>query len=97
MGCMHSLPEGMAGFTTIELKSNFLRSAEVGATLACDATLQHRGRTTQVWDARVDRDDGRPLALFRCTQHLLVAPRDHAGPETTSAGRCGCPASPSRS
>ena len=76
MGCMASLPDGAAGFTTVELKSNFMRSARAGDALRCRATLAHGGRTTQVWDALVTREsDGRDLALFRCTQYLLAEPR----------------------
>lgn len=72
MGCIASLPEGKDGFTTIELKTNFLRTARDGA-LRCEARLVHAGRTTQVWDATVTREeDGEPLALFRCTQYLLA-------------------------
>ena len=74
MGCVASLPEGAAGFTTIELKSNFLRSARAGDGLHCAATLAHGGQRTQVWDAVVTREsDDRQLALFRCTQYLLQA------------------------
>jgi uncharacterized protein (TIGR00369 family) len=69
-GCLLTLPEGGTGFTTIELKTNFLATALEG-TLACEARLVHGGRTTQVWDATVSRDDGRSLALFRCTQLIL--------------------------
>jgi len=69
-GCILSLPEGGIGFTTIELKTNFLRSARQG-TISCEARLAHGGRTTQVWDATVSAPDGRPLALFRCTQLVL--------------------------
>jgi 1,4-dihydroxy-2-naphthoyl-CoA hydrolase len=76
MGCMASLPEGAAGFTTVELKSNFIRSARAGDGLRCRATLAHGGRTTQVWDALVTREsDGKDLALFRCTQYLLAEAR----------------------
>ena len=39
-GCLLSLPEGATGFTTIELKTNFLRSAREG-TISCDARLVH--------------------------------------------------------
>ena len=75
MGCMASMPEDVAGFTTVELKANFLRTA-TGGGLGCRATLAHAGRTTQVWDAAVEREeDGKPLALFRCTQYLLPDPR----------------------
>lgn len=70
-GCRMSLPDGAVGFTTIELKSNFLRTLTEG-TLLTTATLVHGGRTTQVWDAEVlDAEDGRALALFRCTQAVL--------------------------
>jgi 1,4-dihydroxy-2-naphthoyl-CoA hydrolase len=70
-GCVSSLPIGATGFTTAELKTNFLGTATEGA-LACTARLIHGGRTTQVWDAEVsDEATGRTLALFRCTQVLL--------------------------
>jgi uncharacterized protein (TIGR00369 family) len=70
-GCRLVLPEGAAGFTTIELKSNFLGTVREGA-IACRARLAHGGRTTQVWDATVtDEATGKALALFRCTQAVL--------------------------
>jgi 1,4-dihydroxy-2-naphthoyl-CoA hydrolase len=71
-GCIASLPPGATGFTTIELKTNFLATALDG-TLSCEATRVHGGRTTQVWDATVTHDGGKTLALFRCTQLLLYA------------------------
>jgi len=65
------LPEGADSFTTIELKSNHLGTVKEGS-IACLATAQHLGRTTQVWDAVVtDEADGRKIALFRCTQMIL--------------------------
>jgi 1,4-dihydroxy-2-naphthoyl-CoA hydrolase len=73
MGCLASLPEGAVGFTTIELKTNFLATARDGA-LRCSARLVHGGKRTQVWDASVSREeDERVIALFRCTQYLLPA------------------------
>lgn len=73
-GCVASLPPGAAGFTTIELKSNFLSTLTDGV-LACEATMVHGGRTTQLWDAPVvDEGTGKVLALFRCTQ-LVLWPR----------------------
>jgi len=32
----------------------------------------HLGRTTQVWDATVFDPNGKTIALFRCTQMVLV-------------------------
>lgn len=80
-GCRVNLPASATGFTTIELKSNFLGTATEGM-LVCDATMAHGGRTTQVWDAVVrERASGKTLALFRCTQ-LVLYPR----PEKTGGG-----------
>lgn len=73
-GTRAHLPDGALGFTTIELKTNFLRTALSGA-VDCEAVLVHGGRTTQVWDATVtERASGRAMAAFRCTQ-LILYPR----------------------
>ena len=70
-GCGASLPPGATGFTTIELKSNFLGTAREGAIEGV-ARLQHGGRSTQVWDAEVRASaTGATIALFRCTQIIL--------------------------
>jgi uncharacterized protein (TIGR00369 family) len=47
-GCVASLPEGAAGFTTIEIKTNYLGTAREGEAAACEARLLHGGRMTQV-------------------------------------------------
>ncbi len=70
-GTFGNLPDGARGFTTIELKTNFLGTAREGV-IRCAATLMHGGRMTQVWDAAVTDDaTGRSIALFRCTQMIL--------------------------
>ena len=69
-GSMLSLPEDAVGFTTVEIKTNFLRTATEGV-IEGESTIVHGGRTTQLWDATVRDDRDRPMALFRCTQLLL--------------------------
>jgi len=70
--CMASAPEGASGFTTIELKANYLGTAREGETVSCVARLVHGGRMTQVWDAEaVNETTGKTIALFRCTQMIL--------------------------
>ncbi len=70
-GSIMALPEGASGFTTIELKSNFLSTARDGV-IECRAEAKHLGRKTQLWDATVkSRDTGKTIALFRCTQMVL--------------------------
>ena len=71
-GCVASLPEGASGFTTIEIKTNYLGTAKEGETVACEARLLHGGRMTQVWDAEaVNETTGKTIAVFRCTQMVL--------------------------
>ena len=73
-GAVANMPHGGQGFTTIELKSNFIGTARSG-TIICDAHLVHGGKSTQVWDAEVkDEATNRIITLFRCTQMILYAP-----------------------
>lgn len=70
-GCLMSLPQGASGFTTVELKANFIGTAREGG-VSCEARLVHGGRTTQVWDAEIKNETtSKAIALFRCTQFLL--------------------------
>ena len=69
--CLYNLPANGVSFTTIELKANFLGSIKAGSMKA-EARLGHAGKTTQVWDVVVsDEENGKKLALFRCTQLIL--------------------------
>jgi uncharacterized protein (TIGR00369 family) len=66
-----SLPEG-AGFTTIEIKTNFLGTVRQGGAVFGRAWPVHQGRSTQVWDSEIrDEASERVIALFRCTQMVL--------------------------
>lgn len=70
-GVSSAWPEGARGFTTAEVKCNFMGTVTEGA-VACTASLLHGGRNTQVWDASLtDEASGRLLAAFRCTQIML--------------------------
>jgi 1,4-dihydroxy-2-naphthoyl-CoA hydrolase len=71
--CIARLPQGASGFTTVELKANFLGTTKEGV-IDCRAGAVHLGRTTHVWDAVVSVGAGsemRRIALFRCTQMIL--------------------------
>lgn len=71
---LRNLPDGASGFTTIELKSNFLGTTLEGDVI-CVAKPVHKGRTTQVWDAEVRAErTGKTIAVFRCTQMILRPP-----------------------
>lgn len=71
-------PEGANGFTTAEVKCNFVGTARDGAVL-CRAKLLHGGRTTQVWDAEMTNEaTGKLMAAFRCTQIILYPAPGHS-------------------
>jgi uncharacterized protein (TIGR00369 family) len=67
-----NLPEDAKGTTTIESKTNFIAGAKEGATVIATATPIHRGRRTQVWQTRVETDDGRLVAIVTQTQLVLT-------------------------
>lgn len=70
-GVSTAWPDGANGFTTAEVKCNFVGTLREGK-VRCTASLLHGGRTTQVWDARVeDAETGKLMAAFRCTQIIL--------------------------
>ena len=70
-GTVRSLAAGASGFTTLELKSNFLSTVRDGRVRGVARPL-HQGRSTQVWDATVSAEDSvKVLAHFRCTQMIL--------------------------
>jgi uncharacterized protein (TIGR00369 family) len=64
-------PEGAKGTTTIESKTNFFRPAPAGTTVRATAGPLHRGSRTQVWQTRIETEDGRLVALVTQTQLVL--------------------------
>ncbi|WP_296479211.1 PaaI family thioesterase, partial [Roseinatronobacter sp.] len=70
-----NLVEGQ-GTTTMESKTNFLRSVAIGETLTTETTPLHRGRKTHVWQTRLIRSDGKLAAVVIQTQMILSAAQD---------------------
>jgi 1,4-dihydroxy-2-naphthoyl-CoA hydrolase len=66
-----NLPPEAKGTTTIESKTNFIGAAKAGTTVSAVATPVHRGRRTQVWQTRIEADDGRLVAMVTQTQMVL--------------------------
>jgi 1,4-dihydroxy-2-naphthoyl-CoA hydrolase len=66
-----NLPEDAKGTTTIESKTNFIGGATEGTTVIATATPIHRGRRTQVWQTRVETEEGKLVAIVTQTQMVL--------------------------
>lgn len=71
MATMINLPEGAKGTTTIESKTNFVSPAPAGTTVKATAIPIHRGRRTQVWQTRIETEDGRLVGIVTQTQLVL--------------------------
>ena len=67
-----NLPEDATGTTTLESKTNFISGAKEGTAVIAMATPVHRGRRTQVWQTRLETEQGRLVAVVTQTQLVLV-------------------------
>lgn len=67
-GAFLSLPDGAIGTTTTESKTNMISSPPVGTKVIATATPVHKGRTSQVWQTRIEREDGKLVALTTQSQ-----------------------------
>jgi 1,4-dihydroxy-2-naphthoyl-CoA hydrolase len=67
-----NLPDDAKGTTTLESKTNFIGGAKEGTTITATATPIHRGRRTQVWQTRVESEEGKLIALVIQTQMVLI-------------------------
>lgn len=73
-GIGQHIPEG-SSFTTLEIKTNFIGTVREGGAIVGTARPVHLGRTTHVWDVEVaNEENGKVIALFRCTQ-MILSPR----------------------
>ena len=68
-----NLPEGAAGTSTIESKTNFLRAVRSG-TVTAESRPLHTGRTVIVVETDVTDSDGRLIAKVIQTQAVLQPP-----------------------
>jgi 1,4-dihydroxy-2-naphthoyl-CoA hydrolase len=66
--------QGGAGTTTIESKTNFFAAGIEGEKIVGTATPIHRGKSTMVWQTRIEREGGKLVALVTQTQ-MVLAPR----------------------
>lgn len=71
-GAFLNLPEGAKATTTIESKTNFLGPAPLGARITGVCTPVHVGRRTSVWQTRIEREDGKAVAVVTQTQMVLT-------------------------
>ena len=67
-GAFFNLPEGSTGTTTTESKTNMIRPGMPGTTLTITAMPINIGRRLQVWQTRIEGEDGKLVSLTTQTQ-----------------------------
>jgi uncharacterized protein (TIGR00369 family) len=72
VGTVMSLPQG-ARTTTTDSSTKFIAAAKVDTVVTGESVALHRGRTTQVWQTTVRRDDGKLCAVVTQTQLVIAA------------------------
>jgi 1,4-dihydroxy-2-naphthoyl-CoA hydrolase len=66
-----NLPEGAKGTTTLGSQTQLVGAAPEGTILIATCTPVHRGRRTQIWQTRVETEEGRLVAVTTQTQMTL--------------------------
>lgn len=66
-----AIQEGMAGAVGVTSKTDFLRPTKEGV-LSGEATPIHRGRTQQLWQVNITRDDGKLVAQSQVRLHNVT-------------------------
>lgn len=62
----------------LEINANHLRAVRSGTVTGTTRPI-HVGRSTQVWDIRIEDDDGRPVCISRITLAVLPQPPASGG------------------
>lgn len=57
----------------LEINANHVRAVRDGIVTGT-ATPLHRGRTTQVWEVKIETEDGKLVCVSRCTLAVIPMP-----------------------
>lgn len=74
VGAFLNMPEGCTT-STVESKTNFLRPIPVGEVARGVTKPIKIGRTLQVWETRISREDGALAAIVTQTQ-IIIQPKE---------------------
>ena len=71
IGAFLNLPEGHKTTTTIESKTNFLRSAPLDSKVIAECLPMHVGRRLSVWQTTLRNEAGKSIGIVTQTQMVL--------------------------
>jgi 1,4-dihydroxy-2-naphthoyl-CoA hydrolase len=70
LGAVQNIDSETQAAVGLELNANHIRAKTEG-TVTATATPLHRGRRTQVWDIRIEDEEGRLICASRCTMAII--------------------------
>ena len=70
LGAVQNIDRETQAAVGLELNANHVRAKSEG-TVTATATPLHRGRRTQVWDVRIEDEEGRLICASRCTLAII--------------------------
>jgi 1,4-dihydroxy-2-naphthoyl-CoA hydrolase len=70
MACYLTLPPGK-GVVGLEINANHISGVKAGGRVTAECRPLHLGRTTQVWQTEIRREDGKLVCVSRLTCAVL--------------------------
>lgn len=70
IGAFLNCPPGKAAFGS-EINASHLRPKRAGSVLTAVGTPVHAGRRSQVWQVRIEDEDGKAVCAVRCTVAIV--------------------------
>ena len=70
IGAFLNCPPGKRAFGA-EINASHLRSKRAGGRLTAVGTPVHAGKRSQVWEVRIEDEDGKPVCASRCSVAIV--------------------------
>ena len=71
IGAWLNLKDDNSAAVGLEINANHIKSVKLGGTVIGISKPIHRGSTTQVWETRIETEDGKLVSISRCTIAII--------------------------
>lgn len=71
IGAWLNLKDDKSAAVGLEINANHIKSVRLGGTVIGISKPIHRGSTTQVWETRIETEDGKLVSISRCTIAII--------------------------
>lgn len=71
IGAWLNLNDDNSAAVGLEINANHIKSVKMGGTVIGISKPIHRGATTQVWETRIETEDGKLVSISRCTIAII--------------------------